>query len=330
MKYARLSMIVAALALCACERSPQAVGTVNSIIVLAPDSVWAAIGDSVLAALEPRIFTVRDERTFEVTQVTPADPRWSELRRFRQVLAIGAEQDAWVEPALSRRPTELAPGVVQARDVWARNQTVTALVLPQQAAADAALPQVPVLAQMIDSTFRAYATQRMYMSGPNTELQDSLRRTHGYAILLPNVYAPLSREANVDLYQSSTQVGGDLVRSVLVTWQQGLLPLEPEVVRAWRDSLAMTQYRPALPSSQEGRIQAQLMEVAGAPALELQGAWDGADPTWPMSGPFIARAIHCAAQDRTYLVDAWLYSPSRAKYEYMIQLQTILNTFECA
>jgi len=30
-----------------------------------------------------------------------------------------------------------------------------------------------------------------------------------------------------------------------------------------------------------------------------------------------------------YLIDAWLYAPGKEKYEYMIQLQTILNTFRC-
>jgi hypothetical protein len=42
--------------------------------------------------------------------------------------------------------------------------------------------------------------------------------------------------------------------------------------------------------------------------------------------------ITCEQQNRTYLLDTWLYAPGprRSKYEYMIQLQTILGTFECA
>ena len=34
-------------------------------------------------------------------------------------------------------------------------------------------------------------------------------------------------------------------------------------------------------------------------------------------------------QDRMYLLDAWLYAPGKEKYEYMIQLQTILGSFRC-
>jgi hypothetical protein len=328
MKSVRLAGLVAVLALLACNGSRQAVGTVTSIIVLAPDSVWAEVGDSVIDALEPRIFTVRDERTFEVTQVSPFDPNWQELRRFRQILTIGTAGDGWVQPALRRAGADEQPGLVQARDVWARNQIVTAIVLPAGAAAGASLQHVPHAAQVIDSAFRQYAVQRMFLSRPDTALRDSLRQARGFSLLLPNVYSQLSREPHVSLFQSSTQVGGDLVRSVLVTEREGLVELTAEAALAWRDSVAAEQYRPVLLALRD-RLETQQLRLAGAPAVEVQGVWDGQDPTWPMSGPFITRVVHCPDRDRSYLLDAWLYSPGRPKYEYMIQLQTILNTFEC-
>jgi hypothetical protein len=39
--------------------------------------------------------------------------------------------------------------------------------------------------------------------------------------------------------------------------------------------------------------------------------------------------VPCPAQDKTYFIDAWLFAPGKKKYEYMIQLQTILNSFRC-
>ena len=39
--------------------------------------------------------------------------------------------------------------------------------------------------------------------------------------------------------------------------------------------------------------------------------------------------VSCPEQDRTYLLDAWLYIPGRSKYEYVLQLETILDTFVC-
>jgi hypothetical protein len=330
MKSARITLLLLAAALLGCNGSRQAHGTVSSVIVLAPDSVWAAVGDSILAALEPRIFTVRDERTFEVTHISPEDPKWAELRRFRQVLAIGAAEDAWVQPVLRRaRGEPRTPGVVQARDVWARNQVASAIVVPDGADPDAALPQVGTVAAVMDSTFRAYAVQRMYTSRPDSVLRDSLLNLEGFGLLLPNVYRQVTRDHGVFLFQNSTQIGGDLVRSVLVTHRAGLYEPGPATALAWRDSIATAEYRPAQETPRE-RIQAVTLTLPRAgPAVEVQGVWDGTDPTWPMSGPFIARMVQCPAQDRTYLIDSWLYSPGRAKYEYMIQLQTILNSFEC-
>jgi hypothetical protein len=329
MKSARVTLLVAAAALAGCNGSQQAMGTATSIIVLAPDSVWEAIGDSVLTALEPRIFTARDERTFEVTQVSPQDPRWTELRRFRQVLAIGTAEDGWVQPALRRADAVPEHGVTQVRNVWARNQLVTAVVLPPGGGPEAALQRVPRASAMIDSTFRQAALQRMFQSRPDEALRDSLLASEGFGIVLPNVYRQLTRDAPVYLFQNSTQIGGDLVRSVLVTWREGLHEPSPEAALEWRAELGTAAYRPAQATPRE-RTEGQMLEVNGLPAAEVQGIWDGTDATWPMSGPFITRMLQCPAQNRTYLLDGWLYSPGRPKYEYMIQLQTILNSFECA
>jgi hypothetical protein len=330
MRYAWLTPLLAAAAVAGCDGSRHAMGTVNSVIVLTTDSLWAAIGDSVQTALEPRIFTVRDERTFEVTQVSPQDPTWSDLRRFRQVLAIGTAEDGWVQPALRRADARVdGAGVVQARNVWARNQLVTAVVLPPGAGAAAALAQVPAASAVIDSAFRDHAQQRMYTSGHDIELRDSLRESAGFGILLPNVYRQLTREQHVLLFQNSTQIGGDLVRSVLVTHRDGLHEPVGSALLQWRDSVATAEYRPPQITERQ-RVLEQPLSAGGLPAVEVQGIWDGTDPTWPMSGPFMSRMVQCPAQNRTYLLDAWLYSPGRPKYEYMIQLQTILDTFECA
>lgn len=322
-------LIAAAVLLPACNNLPQGMGSLSGIVVVAPDSVWDAIGDSVYSALEPRIFTVRDERTFEVTHVSPGDAAWADLRRFRQIIAVGGADDGWVEPALRRsRDDAGSGGIAVAENVWARNQRVWAVVVPPGAAPDAALPHVDPVAQSLDSIFRAGALQRMYQSRPDTALQDSLLRTRGFGILMPNVYHALTRDDEVSLFQSSTQVGGTLVRSVLIVDEPGLVPLTQEAALAWRERTAGTLYRPAHETLRE-RVEARTMTVNGLPAIEVQGIWDGTDPGWPMSGPFMARVYHCEEQDRSYLVDAWVYAPGRPKYEYMVQLATILNTFRC-
>lgn len=331
MKSARITVLAMGVAwLSGCGGSSQALGTATSIIVLATDTVWAEIGEDVHRALEPRIYTTRSERTFEVTHVPPGDPRWTELREFRQVVAIGAADDAWVQPIIEQ--AESGTGVVTARDVWARNQLATAIVLPSSDAAEAALPHLERVGSVIDSLFRIYAVQRMYTSGADSALSESLRDLHGFSILLPNVYSPVTRVGgNMVLYQNNTVVGGDLARSVLAAWREGATTPTADAATAWRDTIAAQVYNPTQHTLRDS-LNVSAVSVQGAEAIEVQGAWEGTDPAWPMGGLFITRMVSCQAQNRTYLLDTWLYAPGprRSKYEYMIQLQTILSTFECA
>lgn len=336
MKSARLVLLAAAVAwaLPSCGRSGPALGTATSIIVLTTDSVWSAIGDSVMSALEPQIYTVRAERTFEVTQIAPTDPDWQELREFRQVLAIGAAQDAWVQPVFERaglQPDVSQPELVTARDVWARNQQAMAIALPATNQAEAALPHLERVGSVIDSQFRVSVVQRMFTSGQDTALRSALRRTRNFGLLLPNVYAPVERTGDVVLFQNNTTVGGDLARSVLVAWRDEIIPPSAQAALEWRDSIAVQQYNPPQSTRRDSISTATLTPEDGQ-AIEVQGAWEGTDPAWPMGGLFITRMITCPAQNRTYLLDTWLYAPGprRSKYEYMIQLQTIMGTFECA
>jgi hypothetical protein len=68
----------------------------------------------------------------------------------------------------------------------------------------------------------------------------------------------------------------------------------------------------------------------GRTAVEIRAQWrNPPDRGWPAGGPLIVRSLTCDAQDRAYLLDAWLYAPGHEKYEYMIQLETLLDTFQC-
>ncbi len=63
---------------------------------------------------------------------------------------------------------------------------------------------------------------------------------------------------------------------------------------------------------------------------ELRAVWaNPPEDQFPAGGPMITWSLPCPAQDRHYLVDAWLYAPGKDKYEYVLQLETILSTFRC-
>ncbi len=63
---------------------------------------------------------------------------------------------------------------------------------------------------------------------------------------------------------------------------------------------------------------------------EVRGAWSNPPGSmWPAAGPFIFWSVACPEQDRLYYLDAWLYAPGKDKWEYILQLETIMGGFRC-
>ena len=65
------------LASCGLDRSNVAYGTPTSIIVIASDRVWDSLEDSLQTALEPLVFTVREEKAFLVIDKSVAREQYA-------------------------------------------------------------------------------------------------------------------------------------------------------------------------------------------------------------------------------------------------------------
>lgn len=323
-----IPVVLSLLAGCS-DVAPSAWGNANSVIVLAPDSLWAAVGDSVHEALEPRIFTVRDERTFEVTQVAPGAEAWGDLKRFKQILVLGTPEDPWVSDLLNGSDGVPAtrPALVERTDVWARGQHVTAVLLPAEGAEAAVVQVLPELFERLDGRFREYALQRMFTSGAAEGFRDTLRATAGFALLLPQVYRRTVMDS-LYVFRNDQALGEQLDRTVVVTWRSGTADsLTADALLAWRDALERPDMSEQV--TQRDRVEVEPIEVPGGYGIQVRGAWSTPPGEFPAGGPFVDRLIVCPEQNRTYLLDAWLYVPRKGKYEYVIQMETILNSFEC-
>ena len=121
-----------------------------------------------------------------------------------------------------------------------------------------------------------------------------------------------------------------MIREIAVTWRSPAPEADPtgEELRNWRDAFSAQYYNDAQVVD-TAIVSYHGLEVQGHSGVEYQAAWVSLPGAWPAGGPFITRTIYCPEQDRLYFADAWLYAPNRAQYEYMIQLQTILNSFRC-
>jgi hypothetical protein len=325
---AALAVLALAISAVGCDR-PRAMGQMNNVVVASSEQVWSELSAEIDDALESRAFTVRDERIFDITQVDPAGEEWGTLRLVRQVLVIGEPEDPWVAEALRRHRGETPPppAVLQVRNVWAQNQLVSVVLLPAGSPADAARPLLREAGSILLQQYEQYARERMFASGANQELADSLRQNTGFTLMLPAVYYHSEIRPGLFVFRNDFPDPSQLIRSVQVEARPTAeVSFTPEAARAWRAALT-AEYTDPVQVTEPEISQTRELQVGGRPALEIQGVWGNPPGEWPAAGPYITRLIQCG--ERTFLVDAWLYAPGAPKYEYMIQLGTILDSFEC-
>jgi hypothetical protein len=330
----RLSMALVGLTTLAgstaCNERPLAYGDANSIIAVMPLAQWELVDQEVYDALEPTIVTVREEKTFTVTHQEPYAQFWDRLRRFRQMLVVGSRDDAWVQEVLENARDEITEnGLHQVYDVWSSGQTVTLVLLDPGWGPDDLRPWLPRVNELLDGQYRAFARNRMYLSGVDTALADTLALQAGFSVVLPDVYRWQTRDS-IYIFRNDNPDPSELIRQISVSWVTPATgPQDVEQMLAWRERVVAAHYtepqQVLLDKSAE-----RTFTFEGAEALELQANWQNPpERNWPAGGPLIVRTVTCDAQDRTYLLDAWLYAPGKEKYEYMIQLETLLDTFRC-
>lgn len=331
MRRASLMILLAVVgAASACDEKGLAYGDANSIIAVMSPELWDEVSQDFYDVLEPTIQTVRNEKTFTVTYQDPRGEFWSNLRRFRQMVVVGTESDFWVAEALQEAPEPPpGPGLLQIRDVWSRGQSVTVILLSEPGAADEVREHLPEVHGTLDQQYRVYARNRMFQTGVDSALADTLTRAAGFRLLLPEVYRWRHTDS-VYVFRNDNPDPSELIREITVTWRTpDRTSVSREELLAWRESLVEAHYSEpqdvVLGNASDGPL-----SYRGRDGYQLQAMWTNPpERSWPAGGPFITRMIPCPEQDRVYLVDAWLYAPGREKYEYMIQLETILDSFEC-
>ena len=316
------------VALAACG-IPSAMGEANSLIVVADDAVWAEVESDTYGALERTVYTTRDEKIFNVTQTSPDSPEIDELLLWRQVLVFGSPDDERVRRVLDHAGVETVdPGdIVQAQNVWARGQLATAVILEPGREAESWRETLPALSDKLERQFRDYVLNRMFVSGVDTVTAEYLRDRMGFTLEIPNVYQRVEREGDIVLIRNDNPDPSELIRSILIQRVAAVDSLYPAMVFEWRTSIDDTQYN--VPQDFDvipGTL--RRFDLNGAEAVEGRGIWKD-QVAYPAAGPFLARAVRC--DDEVIFFDAWLYSPNprRSKYEYMTQLEEILDSFEC-
>ena len=315
-----------ALIFAACGK-PQAMGEPTELLVGASDEIWEVLEDEVIASLEPTTLTVRNEAIFEVAHRDPAGDEWRDLRSMRQIVLIGSAGNPAVAEVLATldAPPPQPPTLFQAQNVWALNQSVSVVLLPPGADPLAARPLLRQLSTTLVHQLEQYAAARMFVSGANEELADSLRRNAGFTLRIPNVYRFEEREPGVFIFRNDQPDPATLIRNITVASRPVTsVTLTPAALATWREELVA---RLTQPPQLTGALSNSAAEP-GAAYTQIEGTWTNPPDQWPAGGIFITRATTCGS--REFLIDAWLYAPGQPKYEYDYQLPTILQSFRCA
>ena len=328
-KLAITALLAVSVGACGDAFSSLAYGDFNSIIAVMEPSLWEQVGDDMYEALEPTILTVREEKTFTVTYQDPSQEEWSNLRRFRQMLLVGTGDEPWMLEALAkaRDPVE-GPGLYHAFDIWAKGQQATIIIVTPDDAAGQVRRHLSEINATLDEQFRGYARNRMFMSGVDSALADTLMAQARFQVMVPDVYRWSSRDSTY-IFRNDNPDPAELIRQITVTWKAPIPPdMDGEGILEWRADVAASSSEPQ--DVDLAMVDAGPFEFRGRQAYQIQALWTNPpELNWPAAGPFITRAVICPEQNRMYLVDAWLYAPGKEKYEYMIQLQTILDSFRC-
>ena len=324
------------LILIACgERRGATVGDNDDIVVAAEPSLWKRVEGRATASLEPRLFGIPNSRAFQMTYQDPAEEGWSDLRHNRQVLLIGEPEDAWVVDALALArdaPSEIppAPALFELEDVWAVDQQVMVLLVPPTDPDGTVLDKLGELSSNYELRYREGVVGRMFAEGTGQATWDTILGESGFNVLVPKDYER-SKDGDVFLFQKTGTDSLAAVRHVSVTWLtpipqdmqgDGLLKERRELATAHFGSPQTVNLRTLLASqtTHQGNITYQLLGMWTNPQSSRGG---------PARGPFILRAEICQSQDRMYLLDGWLYAPEQNQHEYMVELESILNSFRC-
>lgn len=323
-----VAVVLAAGGVTACDQ-PQAYGEPNSLIVVAQDSLWAQLEDTTYAALERTIQTVRRESRFRVTQIEPGAEEWQDLKLFHQIVVFappGGELIQRVLDAAGRSDVE-PPAVVQAEGIWARGQLVTAVVLEPGDEAETWVSQLDDVYSAIDEQYREFVYRRMFVSGVDTAGMDSLRTRFGFSVRMPRVYQVQSHpDRNMVIIRNDNPDPSELIRSLTVAWRPRMDSLVADSAYAWRASIDSAFYNVPQAIVRDTAREPRRFNHNGRPALEVYGTWED-ETEYPAAGPFVDWLVQCPK--RTFFLDGWLYAPGEDRYQYMLQLDRLMQSFRC-
>ena len=126
------------------------------------------------------------------------------------------------------------------------------------------------LLALFDGQYREYVHARIFISGLDSLLADTLRATGSFALQLPIIYRS-SQEDSVFIFRNDNPDPSQLIREVAITWRS---PITDSLTDAdmldWRLSLSRDYYADEQLVTEE----VEPGRAAGDDAREIHGIWE--------------------------------------------------------
>lgn len=315
-------------------QKPRAFGREKEILVICNDTTWAAIEEQLRLKVEVEFQAVRREKIFELAHANQQDVDY--FKEWDKIILIESLERKILLPdvvdeATLKKVAESREGLYFTKpDIWARGQSVVGLA----AAAEADLPRVVALyGDRIYQGFLKILEQeedeKMYLSGINQALADSLLRACGFSLVLPKVY----QHALLDTMPAGQMLflHQDPVRGIFIARQDNPAPLDlsAERLAAERDSLLAVHVYPGMYTLPE-RIDTSTVVAGGLSRIRVYGVWENRQEI--SGGVFVQQIIDLPDRNVRYIIDCLLFCPDgrKNKYRYIYQFDHIMDTFTLA
>lgn len=312
-------MLLAAAWLGGCSSiSDQPLGPLREVTVISRE--WDAVAGTVSSILQQPVATPQPEPEFRL-RVGTLD-RFDTYSRFRLLLVIGTTADSLVLALLGTRADSLAAadyGLFRITNPWVKNQFVLLFVARTP---ELLVPGLELYAARIRHSLREILMLQMqravYREGLDRELTDSIGRRCRFTIDVPKRW----RLNDDSLARGFFYIFGHYPdRSVFVSWQDTVRPLELAAVVRLRDSVTGRFYDGD--SVEPGYVQAESILFLARPVLRVTGVWQNNRRV--LGGPFVAYAFNY--QERFFLLDGSVFNPGQRKLNALAQVEAIIRTF---
>ena len=311
-------------------QKPRAFGREKEILVICDNEIWQKAEKDLRKKIEVPIHAVRWEPIFEIAQVEAGNVQY--YKEWDKIILIESLENKKLLPRVVDDSTLKKIGRGQGlffsqKDIWARGQRVAGLAARTD---EQLLPLIKVHGNRIFNDFLQLLEERekvrMYHSGKNLVLVDSLMECCGFSIEFPRVYERIRQDALPD--NELLFVHQDPVRSIFVTWIEnpGPLDLSRKALAEMRHSMLEKIY-PDMFTHVE-RVDTSTVISNDIERLRVYGTWENTEEI--SGGVYTSQIIESPLQNRRYYIDCLLFSPDARlnKYRFIFQLDWIMNSFK--